>query len=684
MKRFTKMLAVGSAALAFAAPANAQLGAPHGGSGILFPANGLSTSYDHHWAPMHGEPTIFWPGKALFDAVAGPNNFAGPGDAVRICYGIDVTQGGRNASGPGSSTPGPFGDAAGNSPTGGSTENSWFRIVQGYAAVATAPGVDIGLISVQAGTTSDISGDNCFTPFNKGASNSGGHAVAGAAIGGLFTGTGVAPAPGIFWEFSFNWTGSPALIRNVIGDDSMDPGVPTAVPAVPPRGIGNPLLSNVVFEVQGPLNGPVLQFLGNQYYLSSTLEWAGVHDGALNPTLGFRGTGGVTNGNGNMGFGIFGATAGVTNAVSATRFIGTGPTGAFISLNFRILTPAVQAGTNFRAGRNEFMGSLAFNTPRSWAYHNFSSSALGTGVNFHTVGAGQNGPAGGPNAPVIEEGRDGGNGNMLVVGNGGPDWRISGAPISNVDVIAIDHQSGADVNFNVYNKVGTYAYPDLASPVSSAMPGTYNPRNAAGFPTTGLGTLGIGGYYFGIPGIPCYFATLNRMVMLWSITPSGAPMIQVPGSWDDTTFALIGVQGTKGAAGNTTREGFQSSALNIDGTTILLASKLILLFGTKYSDSDDFFADGALDYSGFPVSPGPSPVTGVPIFSSLFEGGFVPMTSGQSDLKSNGGQIPISLPSPGLAGIPLYMSLSGSHINICDGSAFEITEQYSALTIVLQ
>ncbi|MFT5285806.1 MAG: hypothetical protein ACI8TQ_001974, partial [Planctomycetota bacterium] len=81
MKRFTKMLAVGSAALAFAAPANAQLGAPHGGSGILFPSNigssGNDGLYDHHWAPMHGEPTIFWPGKALFDAVAGPNNFAG-------------------------------------------------------------------------------------------------------------------------------------------------------------------------------------------------------------------------------------------------------------------------------------------------------------------------------------------------------------------------------------------------------------------------------------------------------------------------------------------------------------------------------------------------------------------------------------------------------------------------------
>ncbi len=41
------------------------------------------------------------------------------------------------------------------------------------------------------------------------------------------------------------------------------------------RSIGNPLLSNVIFEVQGPLNGPNLGFLGNQYYLSSTVEFTG-------------------------------------------------------------------------------------------------------------------------------------------------------------------------------------------------------------------------------------------------------------------------------------------------------------------------------------------------------------------------------------------------------------------------
>lgn len=672
MKRFTRILAAGSASLAFAVSASAQLGSPHPGSGTFGPltlSGGTGDAYDHHWAPMHGEPTGFWPAKALFDAVAGPNNFAGPGDAIRICYGLDKTQGGRNWSGPGSTTPGPNGLAGDLHAGGGMTENTWFRAIQGFAPIALATpqaGVEFGLISVHAGTTSDIAGDNCFSPFNKGTSNSGGHKVGAAAIGGLFTGTGVAAAPGIFWEFSFQWGPTAVLLANKLGDDSLDPGIPSA--GVPPRGLGNPLLSNVIFEVQGPINGPALGFLGNQYYLSSTLEWAGVHRIDNNGVTGFRGAGGVTNGNSNWGFGIFGTDAGASNAISATRFIGTGPTGAFIGQNFRILTPLVQSGSSFRSGRVEFMGSLAFQTPSAWAYHNFSSP-LGTGVNFHTSGPNHIGwTPGGAGAPVVLEGRDGGNGIMLVAGNGGPDWRISGAPVSNVDIVAIDHQSGADVNFNLHDHVGAY-YTSTPTPATFT-PGTppYN-AVAAGFNTTN----GIGGYYFGIPGIPCFFPTFNRIVMLWSITPS-APMIQVPGSWDDTTFGFVGVEGAAGVSVFTTREGFQGTALNFDATTILLSGKTVLLFGTRFSDSDDFFADGAIDYGG----------NIFPRFSSVFQGGFTPQWSGQSDLKANGGQIPVSIPSPTLAGVPLYVAVSGSHVDICNASAFETTEQYNALTIVLQ
>jgi hypothetical protein len=60
------------------------------------------------------------------------------------------------------------------------------------------------------------------------------------------------------------------------------------------------------------------------------------------------------------------------------------------------------------------------------------------------------------------------------------------------------------------------------------------------------------------------------------------------------------------------------------------------------------------------------------------------MSAGQSDLKPANGQIPISTPDMSLKGVPIYLSIGGSHVDLCNGSAFETTEQYNALTIVLQ
>ena len=690
MKRFTKVLAVGSAALALAVPASAQLGAPHPGNGIGALGGGTGTSYDHHWAPMHSPvATQAWSGKNLFESIVIGDNFGGFGDSVRVCYGIDVTQGGRNWSGPGSTVPGPNGKAADLHPGGGQTENTWFRVHQAFASVALTTaqaGVDMGFVSIQAGTTTDIGQDNCFSPFFKVGTQAGvtqagvetgGHKVGALALPGLFSGTGVASEP-IYWEFSFNWAGSPALLQNKIGDDSGDPGVAYPDP-LPARGVGNPLLSNVIFEVQAPVNGPTLGFLANQYYLSSTIEWGGLaRQLPVSAVIGRRGLGGVTNGNGNWGFTFFGPGATGVNArdiIGATRFFGNAPSGLFIGTNKRIPTPLVGPNSAFRAGRNEFFNSLAFRTPRSWAYHNFKTS-FGTGANFHTVGANHIFSGKLPNTPNTEEGRDGGNGQMLVTGNGGPDWRISGAPVSNVDIIAIDHEAGADINFNVYKKVGTFAFPSpptyngsVLTPVITSVqsPGGVYAHAAAGFDTS----LGAGGFYGGT--IPCYFPKFNRMVMLWSTSPS-APMIQVPGSWDNMG-AFMGIEGTKNVSAFTTREGYQTSSVKFDAITILNSMDGLLLFGSRFRESDDFFQDGALDYGGNP---------GVPLFASIFEGGAVPMTSGQSDLKPANGQITISIPDMTLEGVPLYLSLSGSHVDLCNGSAFETTEQYNALTIVLQ
>ena len=709
--KFSKLLAVGTTAIAFAGMANAQAGIPAGapapGTG-LFPASlGVSgastTSYDHHWASMSGAPTVLWSGKGLFDFFGGPNNFAGFGDAIRICYGIDTTQGGRNWSA-GGSVPGPHGSGINVNATGGATENTWFRIAQGFApqAVGTASaGVDIGVITVMSGSTSALGGDNCFTPFVKGfshAADSGGHKIGATALGGLFSATGIAAAP-VFWEFSFAWGDSAVLVPNVIGDDSADPGIPTLGGGIPSRGTGLPLLANVIFEVQGPLNGAAGGFLTNQYYLSSTLDWAGiggisepgsggagatVNNITFDPVSGLRGTGGVTNGNANMAFDLFGVDAGATNAVSASRVFTNGPTGAFLNENLNILTPLQQnnpLGANFRAGRNEFVGQLAFQTPRLWAYHNFdgASAGLASSVSTSTVGAGHDPfgavPKGGA---VTFEGLDGNNGYQLFTGNGGPDWHLSRAPLSRVDIVSIDHETGADVNNALYAKVGSYT-----TPAGTTTPATFTGTPFAGGPAaafdTSLGVLGVTSTFF---IFPCYFNTFNRMFMVWSITPN-APQIQLPGSWSDFAglgFALQGSPFTETLfAFDPKRDGNGAGtgtpwALTSDAITTSFSGKAALAFGTAYSNSDDFFADGAIDYGGAIF----------PTFSSLFEGLFVPQTSGQSDLKPDGGQL-APKPDASFAGQIFYLHSFGSHFDICTmGAGFELTEGSNALTITLQ
>jgi hypothetical protein len=139
------------------------------------------------------------------------------------------------------------------------TENTWFRTTQGWGPANTVAGVNIGLISVHAATDSGLGSDACFSPFFKHAAGagvgSGESKVAVAAVGGLFGGTTGAPF-GVSWEFNFSWGATPVTAPNKLGDDSGDLGIP--ILGVPARGVGNPLLSNIIFEVQGPLNGATL------------------------------------------------------------------------------------------------------------------------------------------------------------------------------------------------------------------------------------------------------------------------------------------------------------------------------------------------------------------------------------------------------------------------------------------
>lgn len=696
MKRFSRLLAVGSAALAFAGVANAQYGSPQPGTGTLFANLGANDPplYDFHWHSPAGSPSVLFGGPFMWTFFNnGQPNIGGPGDAIRLCYSLDVAQGGRNWSGspavPGQTTPGPF---SGGLPVPGGTnsENTWFRWTQGFAPGNA--GVGIGLISVQAGTTSARGGDNCFTPFFKGFSHtgdSGGHKLAAAAVGGTFAATSVAPFP-IFWEFTFAWGPTPALVPNVIGDDSLDPGIPLLPMGVGVKlnmtGIPAPLLANVIYEVQAPVNAGINN-TQIQYYLGSTVEFTGINAIAVPMSaLGYIGTGGTSNGNGNMGLDLFGIgnNAGATNAVAASRVLTAAPGGGFVNEMPGFVLPVNQPGppfSNFRNGRFEFTGQIAFAAPKLWSYHNFQANPLGMPVFFSALGPGHTPPPpfAAPPHP-LREGLDGNNGFLLFTGSGGPDWRVTGAPLSRVDVIAIDHDTGAETAFNVYAKVGNY----LTTTPSSILftPNGPYAHAAAAFDTS-LGVGGITTLGIGFP-LSCKFISLA--IFNWTLfAPAVGGHPQYPGSWGFKTSPPVGfTQGQPTSVFGlavTGKEGVQTLPLGfITGDPIFGAflSSAFLTFSSNFGPSDDFFADGALDYGG----------NIFPSMASIFQGLWAPETSGQADLKPGGGQAFVGFPDPSLAGLGFNVAGQSICLEICTAGigspVLLINEVFNALVISIQ
>jgi hypothetical protein len=286
----TSLFAAG-AALAFAGLANAQ------------------NDYAINWA-MTANPTTnaYLTGPTLFtvDPALGIN-YPGPGDSIRKCHGIDQTQGGSNQD--------------------GTWTNENFRVIQAYDPFASEPGVNIGLVSMHSATINSLSGDACFSPFADAlqpvAAN---YSVSVAGVIGIVTGTIGSPAP-TFFGVVFRWL-TPVSGPTVLGTDSN----------------GFPLLSNVIFEVQGPLNDNQST---NQYYLASTAEVTGV-----NPIA----TGGITNGNSQLASALFAATADQTNAVASTRLTSVqGTTIFFETMPFG------------QPGQLEMRNDMSFDTPQVWA-----------------------------------------------------------------------------------------------------------------------------------------------------------------------------------------------------------------------------------------------------------------------------------------------------------------------------
>ena len=333
-------------------------------------AQTLTYDYDFNWAPMSNAPSVGLPGPLIFGTVLfGTPNPPGIGDAIRRCYSVDVTQGGKNQT--------------------GTYETTWITIMQGWGANNAIPGNDVGLTSIQSATDSDIGGDSCLSPFFSSLGNTGGHSVSAAAVIGLLGGTAGTPWPGV-WQSVFQWTqptgstfvgvGLPGL--NTIGVDSN----------------GLPLLANVIYEIQGPINSSNANI---QYYLGSTDENNGLGQTSLIPN---RGTGGVTNGNSQWGSSLFGVSADQSNAVAHSRLFGLDPVSGGLTATTPFWGPA--------AGSDELNLFVAFATPLLWAENNGS------------------------------------------VGGGGADWNIGSGTPSNVNVWLKDIKSGAEGTSDVLWKVG--------------------------------------------------------------------------------------------------------------------------------------------------------------------------------------------------------------------------------------
>ena len=68
----------------------------------------------------------------------------------------------------------------------------------------------------------------------------------------------------------------------------------------------------------------------------------------------------------------------------------------------------------------------------------------------------------------------------------------------------------------------------------------------------------------------------------------------------------------------------------------------------------------------------------------MFEGMFIPQTSGQSDLKGDNKQLSPTF-DPSFAGTTFYLHSAGSNVNVCAPFApFQVTEYSNAMTMTLQ
>ena len=328
MRVHHSLLATGAAAILLGADAQSQVG---------------PLDYQSNWQPMSNSLSAAFSGPALFSSLA-PGAVGG---AIRRCYGIDSTQGGRNQS-------------------TGRYETTWIKVSQGWGPSSAVPGVNVGLVSVQSATDGDPGADICLSPFAKSSQGSGGHQVSAMAVLGVQPGTTAGAFPQV-WEVAFQWITTSVGSPSILGTDAS----------------GRPLLVNVIYEIQSPLNSA----LSPQYYIASTTELTGLDPAA---------PGGFANGNALLGTSVYGVPPHVSGAISHSRVIAAGPGG--------LVAAPMPALLQTLPGRVELGGHVAFRSPALWALNDGNAGA------------------------------------------GGADWSVGSAPVSVIDLRLLDVLAGAQTN----------------------------------------------------------------------------------------------------------------------------------------------------------------------------------------------------------------------------------------------
>lgn len=291
--------------------------------------------YSHNWQTMNfgfNGALLFSGGDGLWGGLNpdGGQNFGGLGDTIRICYGVDATQGGTNED--------------------GLSATSWFRLVQGHTAGTTQN--QAGLVSATASNYDAAAGDACWSPLFTQADPTTGTALnrfdSNAFIFANLTYGGATAAP-TFWFSYFQVFGATGDALEAANIGQTDPNS-ASFPGL------NPLLTHMVMEIQGPANESVTNI---QYYLATSDE-----------VVGDDGRGGVTNCNLNMGEAIFGLgyTADQTGASVHSRLTSASATAGTI-VGFNTLG---FGGPN----TDQWFGALAFDEPALWA----GNDPTGTGT----------------------------------------------------------------------------------------------------------------------------------------------------------------------------------------------------------------------------------------------------------------------------------------------------------------